>query len=465
MHHEHQDSIAHALRALNGRTIIAAVSGGPDSMAMFHGLCTLARERELTVIAAHFDHGLRQDSHGDVEPVQHLADRFGVRVVTGRGDVAPHAWATRQSIEAAARELRYAFLERVADETRADTIATAHTRDDQIETVLMRILRGASARGGRGIHARRGRVVRPMLSVARADTHAYCRAHAVPFVEDPTNADVRFERNRIRHVVLPELRMVYPGIDDCLLRIAENAGAEFRRAEEAATRQLQTHLKLESTNTWVLAMGAFHHLDDLNDRLHLISAALDALNALTDVTEAHHEQVLGLLDTGAGTAHLPGLQVRREHDGLVFTRAAHLDRAMNGLCGGELPNEADAHTLRVPGTIELGGWRVDACRVDTATEQFSNSGNSVAYLACNDTMRVRYPRDGDRMQPFGMQGHKKLSDLFIDRKLPKRRRATTPVVEVNGEIVWVVGVATSEQCRVGAGSRDVVQLTATRSRS
>jgi len=454
---DRQYPVTRALGAsFRDETVVAAVSGGPDSMAMLHGLATLARERpELRVIAAHFDHRLRPDSHRDGEMVREAADRGGARFVSGCEDVRQHAANTRQSLEAAARELRYAFLDSIADDLRADVIATAHTRDDQIETVLMRIVRGAHARGLRGILPRRGCIVRPLLDVARADTHAYCRAHGIDCIEDPSNRDLRFERNKVRHRVLPQLRGVYPAIDDALLRIAEVADAEFRRADAAVAARVQAALAREDDHTWVLGRDVFDNLDDANDRAHVISAALDIMDAREDVATTHYASLLALVNDRAGAmVDLPGMRVRREHDGLTFTRRTRA-----------ITPDASAHTLPVPGTLDLDGWHIDARHVDApASKAFLNSDACVAYVAGDHRVTVRYPRAGDRMQPFGMNGHKKLSDVFIDRKIPKRHRATTPVVESNGEIVWVVGVATGEGCRMIDTPGPVVRLTATRSR-
>lgn len=457
MTHAEQHPVEHALRATfrRGDTVVAAVSGGGDSMAMLHALHVLARDLELDVIAAHFDHQMRPYSNLDSDFVIRVAHGWGMRIAPGRGDVRAHAHRTSQSPEAAARELRYAFLERVADQANADAIVTAHTRNDQVETILMRIQRGAGARGCRGILARRGRVVRPLLSVTRADTHDYCRVQGIPFVDDPTNLIRDYERNRVRHDVLPELRRCFPDIDNALLRIAGNADAEFQRAEAATAGRLRAYLQPETSRRWLLEIEAFNGLDDPDDRSHLVSAAFDAMNAREYVTREHHEQVLALVDAAPGTwATLHGgLQVRREHDGLVFVRYRQPPAC-----------DISVHTLKAPGSLDLDGWHVEASRVGAPSpSELSNSGRNVAYIACDDMMVVRYPRAGDRMQPFGMEGHKKLSDIFIDRKIPKRRRATIPVVEVDGEIVWVVGVAASEKSRVTGGSRNVVQLTATRS--
>jgi tRNA(Ile)-lysidine synthetase-like protein len=204
---------------------------------------------------------------------------------------------------------------------------------------------------------------------------------------------------------------------------------------------------------WLLDVGAFNGLER-DDCLHLINAVLEEMDARTDVSELHHEMLFDLIAADTGTiSYLPGLRVRREHDGIIFEDPGHT-----------LPRSELSRALEAPGTLDLDGWHLEAHRVDPpSASQLSNSGSNIAYLACDATMVVRYPREGDRMQPFGMEGHKKLSDVFIDRKIPRRQRSTTPLVEVDGEILWVVGVATSEKSRINPGAQTVVQLTATRS--
>jgi tRNA(Ile)-lysidine synthase len=440
------DPVTRALRlCFQGETVLAAVSGGPDSMAMFHALCEMGG---APVIAAHFDHQLRPDSRRDAEVVECAAARVGVRVVRGEGNVASHARGTRQSTEAAARELRYAFLERTADETGAHVIATAHTRDDQIETVMMRLLRGANARGLRGIPARRGRIVRPLLGVTHTETRAYCDARSVSYVDDPGNSDRRFFRNRIRHDVLPALRGVYPDLDAALERIARAAHARFDAAEAATRERIQRHLRADDT-AWILALDAF---DGLNDeyRAHLVSAVLDAIGERDDVTREHHRAVLRLRP--GASVDLPRLRVRREHDAYLFARRTAREPHREG------------RNLEVPGGVHVGDWRITSRRMSSAEALavIRRRDPLVACLAAEGPFVVRLAQPGDRMQPFGMRGHKKLSDLFIDRKIPRREREQMPVVERDGEILWIAGVATSECARVGRDTRDVVRITATR---
>ncbi len=425
--------------------VLAAVSGGPDSMAMFHALCELSLTNAgLLVVVAHFDHQLRPDSHRDSEVIRAVAERYDVRVFTFRDDIARRARESGQSVETAARAWRYSCLSDLTYQFDSMRIATAHTRDDQVETVLMRILRGADATGLRGITAEGGGKLRPLLEVTHAETLAYCDANQVPYVLDPTNRDPRYFRNYVRHHVLPSLRSVYPGIDAALLRVRASALQQFEDNERATQGWLERFLRKER-NCWRLSGLALACLEE-DYQLHLLSRVVDTLG-INDVTNVHYRAML----TGP-SVDLPGWHVRHEQDGIVFMQRVS-------------PVTLEPKPLFIPGTAKLADWNFTASFASGAQARATveTRRDDVVFIAANGPMTLRYPCEGDRMQPFGMKGHKKLSDIFIDRKIPRRMRATTPVVDMGGEVVWIPGIATSERCRIGAGSGPVVQLTATRS--
>lgn len=436
-------------------TVLAAVSGGPDSMAMFHALCRHAlRHDSMCVVAAHFNHRLRPDSNRDLDVVMSVAAEYGVRVLSGEGDVAAHARASRQSIEAAARELRYRFLEDIATEINADEILTAHTRDDHIETVVMRLIRGAGARGLRGISPRYGCIARPLLAVTHDETLEYCKRHRVPFVLDPSNDDVHFFRNHIRHEVLPVLREKYPGIDAMLVQLSSRARIVFDEASlEIADRARD--LRREG-DQWILPRSSFDGIHSSMPCITLLMRSLDLIGMRKDVTRAHYMALLNLIHATPGkSVDLPRIRVRLEHDALVFAPR-----------GPGEERDCDQRALPLETTVRFGDWSVStrlASAAETRREIETGPSPWVAYAPMDSVLAIRFPRDGDRMQPFGMSGHKKLSDLFIDMKIPRRLRVETPVIEWNDEILWVVGVAASELTRIDGKTGDVVRLTAARS--
>jgi tRNA(Ile)-lysidine synthase len=435
-----------------GTRVLVAVSGGPDSMAL---LAALAGRGDVHVTAAHYDHGMRPASERDADVVRALADAFGIKTVTGTGNVPAMARSSGTSLEATAREMRYRFLDDAAWDANARWVVTAHTRSDQVETVLMRIARGAGARGLAGIPAERGCIVRPLLNVSRADTIDYCAQRGLRVIHDPSNLDRRFTRNAVRHDSLPELRRVFPGIDDSLLRIAANASHELARLRSVTDERLDAHLT-GGPGEWVLHEHAFVDVGD-DVCAVLLGDALARIGHYTDIRRIHYDALVAMTHGRMGASlDLPGITVRREHDGLVF-RVRSSTRARGD----------ESIPLRVPGSVSLGDWMIDAVpRVasnrgprDTHVARGGETTGPVGLPAAEYV--VRAPRPGDRIRPFGMDGSKKLSDVFIDKKVPRRERERCVVVEAAGEILWVPGVVASEATRVH-GSEASIQLTARR---
>ncbi|MDH4037164.1 MAG: tRNA lysidine(34) synthetase TilS [Candidatus Krumholzibacteria bacterium] len=446
-----------------GGRVLVAVSGGADSMALLAAAADHAARGGARVVAAHFDHRIRRDSARDIDTVRALADAHGIRVVAGAGDVPARARSARVSMETAAREARYEFLRDAAARESCNWIATAHTRSDQVETVLMRILRGAGARGLAGIARERDSLVRPLLDVARADTLDYCARHGIAFVTDPSNDDRRFARNAVRHDTLPALRRAFPTIDDALLRTSRGAEEALRAA------RLVTDVRLgrlcRDNGAWVLPVDAFAGLDESEVAI-LLGDVLERIGCLAGVTAVHygHVRALARAERVGASVDLPGVSVRRDHDALVWR-----------VRGVEVNEELRAAPLSVPGAVELNGWIVRALRADelagseACSTRFHEARFQPSRAKCLSgeqaslpvrQLTVRSPRPGDRIRPFGMSGSKKLSDIFIDKKIPHRDRARAVVIESGGEIVWVPGVVASESTRVSGDGMPLIHITA-----
>jgi tRNA(Ile)-lysidine synthase len=224
----------------DGAAIVLAVSGGPDSSALLVGAAAMAAQRTWTLTVAHVDHGLRADSATDAELVTRVAHSLGISCEVSRVDVRGLARAEHRSLEDAGRQARYRFLERVADARGPDTlIATAHTADDQAETVLLRLIRGTGLRGVRGIPSRRGRVVRPFLHERRADLRRLLDEAGVSYLVDPTNAVVgAAARNRVRAELLPVMERLNPRAIEAISRFAELAAGEDELLDALASAEL-----------------------------------------------------------------------------------------------------------------------------------------------------------------------------------------------------------------------------------
>jgi tRNA(Ile)-lysidine synthase len=428
-----------------GETVVVAVSGGPDSLALLHVLTRLARGFDLTLHVAHFDHRLRAGSAADAAFVSRAAARLGLPgTVRAAG---PTDTPSGLSPEEAARERRLAFLEDVADATGAARIATGHTLDDQAETVLMRFLIGAGRRGLGGIPPVRGRFIRPLIDARRSATEAFCRALRLRPRRDPTNADLAFLRNLLRLEVVPLLEeRVNARLAETLGRVAdvmrdEDAYLDERAAEALASEVAEGGLRLPVEPFLALPPA-------LQRRTLRRIAPLGA-----DHVESLRALVLGG-ETG-DTIDLPRpLNARLEYGWLIVGRPP-----------SPPSREADpaAVSLTVPGETNLPSWRVRLIAWVSAVRPSAwPDGRGVCVVDASRVflpLRVRRPKPGDRFRPLGARGVKKLGDFFTDAKVPRERRAETPlVVDASDQIVWVVGHRIDDGAKVTARTARYVWL-------
>ena len=288
-----------------GETLVAALSGGADSVALLDALAWLARETGFVVVAAHLDHGLRHDSAEDATSCEALSARLGVRLVSARSDVAARARRERQGIEAAARGARYEFLRRVKDEIGAVAIAVAHTRDDQAETFLMRLLRGSGSVGLGAMRASAGDVIRPLLSVSREEVLKHLDARDLPHREDESNRDLRYTRNRVRHELIPYLeRHFNPRVRAALARTAALVAAE---SDLISSR---SGVSLDEVDG-VLPLVALRRLP-LAERRVAVRRSIEGAGGLRGVAAIHMERILRLASRPDARGHRVDLPGRRQ---------------------------------------------------------------------------------------------------------------------------------------------------------
>jgi tRNA(Ile)-lysidine synthase len=446
----------HALLG-RGDRVVVALSGGSDSVALLRVLAELESMGELEVAAvAHLNHGLRDSAHRDEQFCRGLAHGLGVPFRSDLIDVRGRAERDRTSIEAAGRRARYELFERVADEVGAQAIATGHTQDDQAETFLLRLLRGAGPRGLAGIHPRAGRVVRPLLELGRHELRVYLRDVGQPFCEDESNADITIPRNRVRHELLPWLEERFsPGIRAVLAREAAIAREDEDRLEREAI-DLAGSIVLSNRDGEIVgvdarALGALHPA--LAVRVARLALERGAPGRFVGFEHIQRLLELARREPGHGALSLPGQHVVRQGDRLVWSRA-RVEPFSNSF----------RVSLSIPGEVllEPQGWAVAA---ECVTEPGSDPGRLAVQVqgpALPLTVRSRTP--GDRIKPRGMGGRsKKLQDFLVDRKIGRELRDSLPlVVDATDRIVWVVGEAVSEDFRVTEPSQGVIFLKARR---
>lgn len=421
------------------RLILAGVSGGADSMAMLHALATGGLPDGMRLAAAHLNHGIRPEAVADADFVECHCRQLGIPFYTAKVDVPALAKEDGVSPEMAARKARYSFFAEIAAAAGAVAVATAHTLDDQAETVLLKLCRGAGSAGLDGIAPRTGicgiTVIRPMLKITRASVEEYMSANGLSWREDATNADTAMLRNAIRHNILPQLAgYLNPGIKEALARTADIMRAENDFIEKAARvayeKTLNANRELNIAALAVLPTALQRRVV----RIWLIKSA-----AAHEMTFDTVERILSITRSNCGTGCLTlsnRQQVNREYNSLKIVPIS------------ENSAEADITetVLNVPGVTRLANCELEiSATLRRGFERTKPPGigcypaTAVIRFFEGETIRVRSRRPGDRIHPIGMEGSRKLQDIFIDAKLPQRRRNTIPVFEIDGRIAWIAG--------------------------
>lgn len=414
-----------------GERVICAVSGGADSMAMLWCLHSLRDELQISVCAAHFNHCLRgAESERDERFVRDFCREKGIPLTVGAADVAAYRAQSGKTLEEAAREKRYAFLLSLP----CDKLATAHTADDNAETVLLHLLRGSGLRGLCGIPPQREKIVRPLLGVSRQEVLAYLRAEGLSWVEDSTNASDDCQRNLLRHRALPELRALSPQLSAKL-----TAQSRLLRAEDCFLDGEAEKLLVHEDGAWQIAP-----LLNAPDVLQKRALRLMLRRALPqDVSLAHIEALQRLLKAQNPSAQyaLPGgLWARRRYGLLEITR--------------EGIRTFEKTPLQMQGETVLSGVDVKIrCKI---TENFKKNANTPFHFAIKyDMIRqsiiwVRPRQSGDLLSVDG--GHRRsLKKLFIDRRIPRPERDRTPVFTDGKTILAVAGLGVAPQYRPREG--------------
>jgi tRNA(Ile)-lysidine synthase len=423
-----------------GDGVVVAFSGGPDSTALLLGLSRLASRRPVRVVAAHLDHGMDDGSADRAAAAGRLAARLGVPFVTERREV-PALRRPAESPEVAGRRERYAFLERVRRETEARWIATGHHRDDQAETVLLRLAYGSGLEGLAGIRSLHGAVVRPLLGLSRKELRAAVDAAGVVPVEDPTNADLGLPRNRLRRRLLPALEDGDPGTAERLARLAGKA----RTAGDALERRLGGFVR-PAAGGISIERGL---LESLPAPLRPFALAVLHRRAGAPYpagSAARAELLRQIGERGrAGCDCGGGWRWEASGDLLVLRRRQERERVPDF-----------TYTLEIPGSVDVPelAVQVEVSRRPVEPWMFRGSLRRAGLalpLGEGERVTVRNRRPGDRLRPLGAGGSRRLKCVLVDRRIPRHQRERLPLLCVGEQIAWVPGVTIDERFRLRAG--------------
>ncbi|MCI2106458.1 MAG: tRNA lysidine(34) synthetase TilS [Intestinimonas sp.] len=417
-----------------GGTVLCAVSGGADSMCLLHRLLALSSDGGFTVAAAHYDHCLRgEESARDANFVRAMCGKWGVPLTVGSGDVAGEAVRRKQGVEETARRLRYTFLRRTAARVGAERIATAHTADDNAETLLLHLVRGTGLQGLGGIAPRRGGLIRPLLTTTRAEIEQYLVEHHIPHVEDSTNANQAYTRNRLRHQVLPVLRALNP-------RFVEDTAAAMARLRAdndcLNARAAQTVLPARETEAGLFFPAAriAREPDPVAARAARILLAR-AGDGSGKCSAAHLTALVALCRSGDPSASLSlpgGITARRSYDLLWLARE-------------KLPAPFAPVSLCTDGITEPAGtgWLILCHPAVCPPSSPKRDRFFLAGSAMEHGVTVRPRQSGDVLRLPGRRT-KTLKKLLVEEKVPRWVRDRLPVLAGASGVLAVAGIGPAE---------------------
>lgn len=474
-HQMHRSILQHGM-IKNGETVLVAVSGGADSLALLYGLYALRAQLGCRFHVVHLNHCLRPDAGEDADCVQRHASRLELPCTVQHVEVSHLVKQWKLSVEAAGRRARYQFYETVCEEVGATKVALGHHQGDTAETVLMNLVRGSGTTGLKGIAPVRDlKIIRPLIGFTRQQIESFLASIDVTPLQDLTNTDRRYLRNRIRHELLPLLEGDYnPNIRVGLTRTADVLGAESEYLDTIAQtafevcRIQRTDKTIAVPNGIRLDRTKFREYHIALQRRMLRLGVSEMLGDMSDLYFVHCEGLLNLIEGNAPNAifALPkGLRFRREYQHLIFERC--------GSFGDPLPVESEsfAYLLTVPGkttitvlsaeiTAEVG----DVSSYETLVIPDGKFEAMFDYEKLRDVFseaflfRVRNRQRGDRFQPYGMRGTKKIKDFLIDAKVPRYERDSIPLLVCGDKILWLIGYTTSELFKIKPSTRQYLYL-------
>jgi tRNA(Ile)-lysidine synthase len=436
-----------------GELVLIAVSGGADSLALLHLLAECQKILGIKLHIAHLNHLIRKgDAETDMRFVQMIAQKLKLPITVESSDVTSFAKEERLGIEEAARRIRYAFYDRVANQVGAQKIAVGHNADDNVETFLMRILRGSGLKGLTGIPAKRGRIIRPLIKIWRKDIEQYINTLKIVPRQDYTNYESKFTRNRVRLKLIPQLKIYNLNIKEIILQtillLTEDHNYLENKAEEAlgevfvSGNEAEIKLNIRLLQEWESPIQG-----------HLLRQAIARVKGdLFNLSFQHIQEIIEKLNNREKwELHLPGN---------IFISGNRGELTISRQRPAISEKKEYFYQLAIPGEILITetNQRLRATLVQDETVAANSAVAYVDYHALGKQIIVRSKNEGDKFTPLGMKGSKKLQDFFVDEKIPAELRDQIPIVESAGRVVWVGGNRIDDRVKVTAKTKQIVKL-------
>jgi tRNA(Ile)-lysidine synthase len=451
-----------------GDSVLGAVSGGPDSVALVHVLLALAEDYGLRLGIAHLNHGLRKEAaDSDADFVADFARRLNLACYLEKKDVPAFQHSRRLSWEDAARQVRYEFYERIAALHGFNKIALGHHGNDNAELVLMNLLRGSGPLGLSGIApVRDGRIVRPLIKLNREEIIAYTAEKKLMYVTDASNADLSYRRNRIRHQLIPELERSYnPRIVDTLNRLSDILRDEDQWIEDSLVPAFDRCVSAKGSETITLDLARFGKLAGAVRRRFIRKAIFTVKKELRRISLPHIDAVLSLAKNGPvdGRLNLPDrICVQRDNATLTITNVRKERFKRDERAEGPKP-AAYQYSISSPGIVFIKEASASIKFSEIKADELPDFETAGRFLAFFDLDRVRFPlvvrsiQPGDRFSPLGVAGTQTVKKYFTNQKIPIDQRRQCPLLLSGGTIIWLVGHRIDNSVKIDAHTRRILK--------
>ncbi len=433
-----------------GETILIGLSGGPDSVCLLTALNTLKDDFNLKLHALYVDHGLRAaETPSEIKFCGNICETLSISFISRSIDVKAYAAEHGMNKQEAARELRYKAFDEVFFVIKADKIALGHNADDQLETFFMRFLRGSGPKGLAGIPPVRAKIIRPLIDVERREIEKFLDQQGVSYLVDSSNLKEDYLRNKLRLLVVPEIRRINPNITETVSRTMEVLRQEERYFDLIVTKSLMKLICRKTDDRIDLFLTPLEAMDKVILR-RVLRRAIDETRGLRGMGFVHIEEVIDLVRRGRHGARLylpKGLRVIKNYSTLVMT--------------SEPPFRLKASGLDVPGKAFLQDIKAVIEATINEDRGVCGEGKSCAVFDADkvhDKLAVRARGKGDFFYPLGFGKRKKLQDFFVDEKVPRDERDAVPIVVTGNDIIWVAGHRGDDRFRTTESTRRFLRL-------
>lgn len=432
-----------------GDNIVVGLSGGADSCAMLHFLCSIRDEFALNITAIHVNHMIRgEEAERDARFAENFCRTLGVKFELYRRNIPAIAEAKGLGLEECGRSVRYEIFEQEAAKC-GGKIATAHTQSDSVETVLFHIMRGCSLNGLKGIPPVRGNIIRPLILCERSDIEAYCSAHNIEYITDSSNLSSDYTRNKIRLQILPIMREINPSVSDAVARLSECALED----EDYLQKEAQA-----AADEWLL-YGKVDRLYKTDRAIARRSLTIICREKLGIIPEFRHiSAMLECMERGCGRVNLT-------HDNLIDFTDGNIkffhkkDLVKQKSENSMWQSNVFAEKIIAPSGHKISVSIIDKKKYDNICKNYKNIfQNSLDYDTIENTSIFRFRNDGDSFRQAGRGNTKSLKKLFNEKKIPKNQRVAVPLIECGGQIAWICGIGPAEGFQVTRSTDRVIYI-------